>query len=339
MRLSRIADVVRTLDGKWKSPLADRAVSLWPHEPGTAVNIRVSANAVFRYREEGKVRFLRLTDADDRSIEVLEAELQVLQQLAAAQENGASMRAAQPVPSLAGRMVEVCDTPWGSWHVCAFEGLPGRHPDSGRMTPAEYTAWGAALGRLHQALKALPGVVADARPDWRELLGTAELTLAGEALDVRQELAAVRAKLNTFGEDQEQYGLIHYDFETDNLLWEDEAVVGIIDFDDCCRLWYEADIAYALRDLGESGGSLEGPLYGAFIQGYRQESALREEGLSARLPWFYRLHRLLSLARLLRAVDVEARQLPESLQELHTKLQRLIGLYRQEAAGLGGAGI
>jgi len=47
---------------------------------------------------------------------------------------------------------------------------------------------------------------------------------------------------------RDNFGLIHFDFELDNLCWED-ALIQMLDFDDCAYHWYAADITYALRDL------------------------------------------------------------------------------------------
>src|SRR2546430_7254258 len=47
-------------------------------------------------------------------------------------------------------------------------------------------------------------------------------------------------------------GLIHGDFELDNLFWQDDTI-ALLDFDDCSYSWYVADVAFALRDLFATG--------------------------------------------------------------------------------------
>ena len=46
--------------------------------------------------------------------------------------------------------------------------------------------------------------------------------------------------------DRDRYGLIHFDFELDNLYWRDQTI-GMLDFDDCAHYWYAADIAFWLK--------------------------------------------------------------------------------------------
>jgi Ser/Thr protein kinase RdoA (MazF antagonist) len=131
--------------------------------------------------------------------------------------------------------------------------------------------WGRALARLHEAGRdvgvPLPG-------PFRELahVGTAFPTTrrSGLAAD------AIARRLRTLPADPERFGVVHGDFELDNLGWDGDTAVAY-DFDEAARSWFVADIVSAVRDLA---GRSE--LYGAFLTGYRRERPLPELRTGAR---------------------------------------------------------
>ncbi len=117
------------------------------------------------------------------------------------------------------------------------------------------------------------------------------------------ELGYIEGCLGSLPTETGTFGLIHFDFELDNLLWEGD-VPGIIDFDDCAYYWYEADIAFALRDLYDDrvgNIDLASDRLLAFVGGYRMEHELSASML-ARLPLFARLHNLIVCAKLHRSL-------------------------------------
>jgi len=83
---------------------------------------------------------------------------------------------------------------------------------------------------------------------------------------VRRELGQIALSLGALPASPATSGLIHFDFELDNLVWRGEAV-GILDFDDCAHYWYAADIAFALRDLFDGGADLDHRSFREFVGG------------------------------------------------------------------------
>jgi len=143
-----------------------------------------------------------------------------------------------------------------------------------------------------------------------------------------RELARVTAWARKLPADNDQYGLIHYDMEPDNYRWDGTAI-GILDFDDCCRHWYAADIANALGELSEDGVDLQHPGVQAFLAGYESEKRLDPERLK-QLGWFRRMDRIYSFAELLQVLDVEeARGEPLWLTTLRNKLAGAVDRQRQ----------
>jgi Ser/Thr protein kinase RdoA (MazF antagonist) len=100
------------------------------------------------------------------------------------------------------------------------------------------------------------------------------------------------------------FGLIHGDFELDNLIWRND-MISILDFDDSSFLWYAADVASAVRDLFDGEVSISDQRFQAFVGGYRESHPLSEVSL-AQAPLFMRFVRLWEYARLVRSLDLAA---------------------------------
>jgi Ser/Thr protein kinase RdoA (MazF antagonist) len=127
---------------------------------------------------------------------------------------------------------------------------------------------------------------------------------------------------------QDRYGLIHFDFELDNLVWR-EGGIGILDFDDSARYWYVADIAFALRDLFSDGANLNDPSFRGFIDGYASQCALDEAAME-QVPLFLRLSRLIQYARMSRSLDLAVGgNYPDWLVSLQAKLRGRTNAYRR----------
>ena len=132
----------------------------------------------------------------------------------------------------------------------------------------------------------------------------------------------------------QNFGLIHYDFELDNALWNKDRL-GIIDFDDCAYYWFIADVAYALRDLADDSADqfdLADARLAAFIEGYRTARELPPSAL-ALIPLFLRVHHLILFTKLHRTLSLDPLAdglswVPNLRQKLAERMQR----YREEFA-------
>ncbi len=315
MKLSLMHRVVDTVDENWRSPLAEQILARWEHDPGTAQYYRASANFIFIYKNAGKLHFLRFNERTERAKKLLEAELELLHAL-----DERSLRVSRPVKSLHGREVEEVQTEWGTFYAVVFEALSGEHPDAEELRPEQYAAWGKELGKLHQAMKALPEELSAQRPSWRDHLAFVSEMIPPDDQAAREKLGQLLHWASTLPTTKENFGLIHYDFELDNLRFAG-GEIGILDFDDCSRYWYVADLAYALRDLFEAGGfDRSHPLFLAFLSGYRSATQI-DPDYEQQIQQFYELHNLVIYAKLLRAVDLsDSQDHPEWLANLNKKL-------------------
>jgi Ser/Thr protein kinase RdoA (MazF antagonist) len=326
MKLSLMQAVVETLSATYASPIADTVIAAWAHDRDSVRYFRASATFVFVFKREDQLSILRLAHASERTAEAIQAELAYLQHLAAQ-----GVQVALPVRSLSGRWVESIPTTLGVFHAVVFEHLPGQHYDFDDMTLAQFTRWGSALGSLHRAAEGYSGA---GRATIHDHLRMVEQLLPAHEDAARRLLAELERQVAALPISDQTFGLIHFDFELDNLLWNDQQV-GIIDFDDCAGYWFVADIAFALRDLFADDAEqidLTDARLRAFVAGYREMRAMADEELR-QLPLFLRIHNLVTFAKLLRATDIEnAPDTPAWIADLQARLLQKMQTYREHFA-------
>jgi len=298
--------------------LARMALTHWQHDASTLDArlqwFRISSNAIYPFDREGQLCFLRLTPAEEKSAAHIRAELSFLEHL-----RNVDYPALRPIPALDAQTLLTLDTPWGCWHACAFTGVPGRPIEDVTLTEEVLTRYGAALGRLHgisMALKAPPE-----RPAWADALAWASAYFTDRA--EQEECRAVAEALGRLPADRQSYGLVHYDFEPDNVFFDGQAC-HVIDFDDSMLHFYAIDLVQALDELPPEA-------HGAFLAGYYgacPASGARE----ADFPLMRRFRNLYSLARLRHALgEVPAFQpawMPSLIERLTGKMRRLEALIR-----------
>ena len=295
MTLELMARFFESVDEEWRSPIASSVAAAWFGGEVETWVWRASANFVCVVMAAGRKYYLRINHESERQPDLIAAELAFVEAL-----NGASISVATPVRSTDGSLVESVSTPLGLCHAVMFEALPGEHRELDEMTGVDFEAWGQALGAVHACSSRLSAIN---RPAWSDNLNLAKRLIPAQAGAARREIHAVEAALESLPRSRENFGLIHYDFELDNLMW-DSGHIGILDFDDCAYCWFAADIAYALRDLFADrvgGVDLDDASLQSFVRGYRDEQPLSDEEIE-RLPLYLRLHNLVSYARITRAL-------------------------------------
>ena len=326
MPLSTMWNVDRTIDASGSSPVAAQILARWAHDKGSVRFFRSSANFLYVFHREGERHFLRFADGAERSRDAVEAEVALLRWLA-----GEGITVALPVRSIKGTFVETVTTDHGTFHAVVFPAVKGDQYDIGELDGTRFREWGAALGQIHVAMIDCPPAIFSARGTWRDRLQRARRSLPDRAPSVREELGQIASALDAFPVSRDTYGLIHFDFELDNLVWGDHTI-HVLDFDDCAHCWYEADIAFALRDLFEGEGGQDDPAFREFMRGYATQRPVEADAL-ARLPLFSRLADFLAYASIARALDlVEDLDHPDWLRDLMSKLRNRMGAYERSLA-------
>ena len=322
MKLSTMLKVDSTVDTQWQSRIAERMLEQWEHDPGSAQFFRSSANFVYAFRKGGERCFLRFADSAEREGAAIEAEMALLCWL-----DSQGMSVTTPIMSKNARCVETVETDLGIFHAVVFAQLHGTQLALEEISIAQFEIWGATLGKLHAVMHLYQDPRLSARCTWRDHLKMAQISVPKGEPRVQAECDHLTAWLAALPVTATNYGLIHGDFELDNLRWQDE-ILAMFDFDDCSYSWYVVDVAFALRDLFESGIDLNNPSLRAFIRGYSEHHALDEE-LISHLPTFMRLANLLTYAKLVRAMDLAHDQdYPEAYTSLLLKLENWIQNYK-----------
>ncbi len=240
--------------------LARLALQHYPHDADTLDTIlprfRISSNAVYPYFNQGKLCFLRLAPLEEKNPAQVQAEIDFIQYL-----RGQGYPAMSPIPSTESQLSYVMASPWGEHCVSSFAAVHGTPIEDTPLTPEIIQAYGESLGQLH-ALSA--GYKAPAiRPAWHEALNRNRLQAVGASPAVVQACDKLFAELSALPADSSCFGLIHYDFEPDNVFWaSDTQTISVIDFDDCLYGWYAMDIAQALNELDSHWSEI-------FLAGYR----------------------------------------------------------------------
>jgi Ser/Thr protein kinase RdoA (MazF antagonist) len=322
MKLSVMLKVDSVIDAEGRSRIAERLLERWEHVPGSARFFRSSANFVYAFHRGGKRFFLRFADSAERSEAEIAAELALLQWVASQ-----GMSVATPIASNSGEWMETVDTDLGTFHAVVFAELPGSELEIDELSATQFERWGVTLGNLHAVMRRYHGAEASVRRTWRDDLDMIRRFIPAGEQRVQTEYEFLAAWLAALPVTETNYGLIHGDFELDNLFWQDETV-AMLDFDDCSSNWFAADVAYALRDLFVAGVDLSDPSLRAFIRGYARHSELDEESVS-QLPTWLRLVNLTVYAKLMRAMDLDAEQAyPDWCIAAQSNLERWVSNYK-----------
>ena len=267
-------------------------------------HFRISSNAVYPYANNGVRCFLRLAPVEEKQLEMVEAEIAYIQYL-----RQAGYPAMNPIPDCGGRLAILLESPWGMYCVSAFEGVPGRPmeealPD-GLFEMGRTLGWMHVLSREYQPVKQ--------RPDhWKVLMDVRRMLEENHApAKTLERLDELSKALEALPVTRENYGLLHYDFEPDNVFWNGETC-SVIDFDDAMLGWFAMDVEQALEELGEDSAAL-------FMQGYRSISPFTEEMESQR-PLMRKFIQLRGYARLLHCLNDEIHDPPGWMVELCKKL-------------------
>jgi Ser/Thr protein kinase RdoA (MazF antagonist) len=266
------------------------AANLWEYDEGTLADFRYSANAIYTFLLNGLQRFMRLTWIGDRQRADLEAELDFLTYLA---EN--KFPAVCPVDSLHGNRIEVINSAYAQFFAVTFTAARGNYMPPEKLSDTQIHTWGALLGRLHQLSMVYSPPLTHRRPIWQTLIATYGTWIPEPAVAVRRYFDEATAWLSILPVSHSHYGLIHWDFEPDNLSWSDGRI-EVFDFDDAAYFWYAADIAFALDDVLDQPPERARYIIEHFIRGYQSVNKIQPAWI-AKLPLFVRLMRVLKEVR------------------------------------------
>jgi len=309
------------------SDLAKEALSHWEHDgkglDEMLAQFRISSNAIYPFRRHGNVCFLRLAPVEEKREENLRGELAFIAYLRAH-----GFPAAGNIPADTGETLLRLPTRWGEHYACVFEGAPGVRVDRTDMRDEVLRVCGETLARLHllsQKYEPKTGAwsYTDAL-DWAR----AQFDADGEPPCAYAALDGVRNELDALEKTRANFGLVHFDFEPDNLFFDETTkTCTAIDFEDGMLHFYALDIAKALAAIGEEAQEIDGADPGAakqaFLEGYDGIVPITAE-TEALFPLMRRFQTAFAYARILYCMRDRPENGPEWMQNLVVKLNAFL---------------
>jgi len=305
---------------------AEEILNNWHHDENTVIFWRASTNFVYRFEYNNKMYFLRFSHEDESSIEKITSELDFVHYL-----NKNSYSVACPVKSINDNYIEIVKTDIGICYAVVFEAVKGINLDITEMSIEELEIWGKSLAELHLLSKKYKPKKY-VRNSWKDELEYVKNILEDfpEEKSALNELKRVYEWLNSMSISNENFGLIHYDFQLDNIFWNDKSgSFNVIDFDDAVYYWYMMDIVCAL-EIDELEDSRSKIILKSFLKGYCSVEKIEDEYIEL-IPKFKRYDNLLSFAILMRSMkDSDFVKDPDWLAKLRPRLIAWCDDYRRE---------
>jgi homoserine kinase type II len=189
-----------------------------------------------------------------------------------------------PVPAHDGRPYAAL--PGTNKWVSVFPWRGGRHLAPGEVTQASAGEFGAALAQLHLAGLALPET-------WRRtsiydhdhlvarhasFAADPDPALARAIAVLADELAAAAAAADIRA--RATHGVIHGDLFRDNVLWQDDRLVAILDFEQASGGSLAYDLAVSINDWCWDGAARL-DVAAALVAGYQGVRRLPDDDLAA----------------------------------------------------------
>jgi Ser/Thr protein kinase RdoA (MazF antagonist) len=280
--------------------LASRALAEYGSSGCSTTLLNVSENATFLVEraETGERTVLRVHRRGYHGEAQIASELAWLDAL----RDEAGLRTPRVVPASGGRRIVDLDPGSAPRHAVMFEWLPGTEPPDHDLV-AGFRTLGAITARMHDHSRAWRRPAGFDRFAWDYdgafgavarwgrwqdgiAVGPAERAVLGRLDDT------LRARLASFGQGPERYGLVHADLRLANLLAHGPDTY-VIDFDDCGWSWLLYDLGAALSFIEDDPRVPE--LVDAWVTGYRTVRPLSAAD-EAEIPTFVMMRRLLLVA-------------------------------------------
>lgn len=281
---------------------------------------RISSNAIYPFKNQGKIKLLRFAPITEKDKNNILAELEFIAYLRS-----------KEYPALKTELSKNCEelitarTPWGDYYAAVFDRVSGVQLEDTDFSDNIMFEYGKKLGKLHKLSSKFTPI--NKRWSYEDVLLWIKSILA-EFEDQESALEEVNLLKNYFSKlpkTSENYGLIHYDFEPDNVFYDKETGnCSVIDFDDAMYHWYVMDIEQGLYSLKRE---VQAEKYEQtkknFLDGYRSEYTITDEMLSLS-PVFRRFANLYGYTRILRSAAEVWDNEPEWLVDLRKKFNHLM---------------
>ena len=216
-------------------------------------------------------------------------------------------------------------TPWGEYYASVFERVLGNQIGSTDLSDAIMIEYGKTLGKLHKLSSQYNPK--NRRWSYEDVFQWIKKTLRSFNSQefALAEVDFLQMHFSKIPKSPENYGLVHYDFELDNVFY-DEAIgtCHVIDFDDAMYHWYAMDIEQAFESINDELEPLcQEQAKKCFLKGYESVYSVTDQMLSL-LPLFKRFANLYGYTRILRSSAEIWSNEPEWLIGLRAKLDEMM---------------
>ncbi|ANC76295.1 hypothetical protein ABE65_005520 [Fictibacillus phosphorivorans] len=278
---------------------------------------RISSNAIYPFQSRGKTQFLRFSPKSEKCKENVLAELEFISYL-----RSKHYGVLEIVVSKNGEELIEVQTPWGEYYASVFKRVSGVQMNETELSDNVIFSYGKALGKLHQ-LSSDYVPVKNKRWSYSDVLDWMRETLTDfpHEKSALLETNVLQDYFDSIPITKRNFGLVHYDFEYDNVFYDEESQsCNVIDFDDVMYHWYVMDIEQTLDSLQDCiPTEMFQVKKQCFLDGYYTEYDISDDMLSL-LPACRRFANLYGYVRILRSVEEKWENEPEWLESLREKL-------------------
>jgi Ser/Thr protein kinase RdoA (MazF antagonist) len=251
-----------------------------------------SDDGVYGFTRQGQDFVVKYTLQAVRSFSTLQSQIAWVNFLTAH-----GVPASRPVPSRQGLLVEQVHIADTLVSVVCYVCVPGDRPEGKTLTAELFQMWGQVLGQIH-ALSTQYVLPQQHEPidQWYEGAQRDRRVIPADQRMVLEKFDALIQYFHALPKDQQSYGLIHGDFQANNLR-VDQGVLRVFDFDACEFNWFVSDIATSLYfTLWERPPEQSNAAFGSFVLenilvGYTRERSLGDDWVE-QIPIFLKLQEM-----------------------------------------------
>ncbi|MFO1444989.1 phosphotransferase [Bacillus sp. Bva_UNVM-123] len=290
---------------------------------------RISSNAIYPFQTQGKTQLLRFSPKSEKCRENILAELEFISYL-----QSKNYGVLETVASKKGEELVEIQTPWGEYFASVFKRVKGVQLNQTDLSDVVIFSYGKALGRLHQ-FSSEYNPTKNKRWSYNDVLNWIHHILVDfpHEKSALMETKLLQDYFNSIPMAKNKFGLIHYDFEYDNVFYDEESKsCNIIDFDDAMYHWYVMDIEQALNSLQDCIlPEMFQQKKQCFLNGYHTEFEFSDDMMSL-IPACRRFANLYGYVRVLRSVEDIWDHEPQWLVDLR---KNLIVAMKNESSSFG----
>jgi Ser/Thr protein kinase RdoA (MazF antagonist) len=249
-------------------------------------------DGVYGFTHQGQDLVVKYTLQATRSFSTIQGQVDWVRFLV---EHG--VPASRPVASLRGVFVEQLPINDTSVSAVCYRSVPGERPQGLTLTAELFQAWGQLLGKIHAlSTRYTPSQQNGRVGQWFEGATRDKRAIPADQRLVIEKHDALMHYVQALPKDQQTYGLIHGDFQANNLR-VDKGVLSVFDFDDCEYNWFVSDLATSLYfALWETPANQSNEAFASFaldnmIVGYSREHSIGADW-TEQIPIFLKLQEM-----------------------------------------------